>query len=160
MKGHNEMPGNGLAGASRRSNPIVMTPPPIHPENTRSHKPSVGANRPAGTANPRLLPPVAPNLTVLSDKQAAAMAVRLQVEARLCRLDTVKIDGKPIGDCTVGEVKTWAARRQTEQRAAGRDARFALALVANLPSHAVIRQWVKPAEADNSYDRAEAEYAA
>lgn len=105
--------------------------------------------------------PAAPNLTVLANKQRAAAEATARVGLRLCRLDTVTVDGKPIGDCTVAEVKTWAERRSADQRSAGRDARFALALVANLPSGAVIRDWWKSGEeVDTIYDRAEAEHAA
>lgn len=114
-----------------------------------------------GPAKPFAPSPAAPNLTVLADKQRAAAEATVRVLSRLCRLDTVTVDGKPIGDCTVAEVRLWADRRRNDQRAAGRDVRFALSLIgANLGSNEVIRKWVKPEEADTMYERAEAEYAA
>lgn len=76
-------------------------------------------------------------------------------------LDTIKINGMPIGDCTVGDVKLWATKRQNDAREATRDVRFALELAANLPSNEIIRDWWKnPAEIEELYRRAEEENAA
>jgi hypothetical protein len=77
-------------------------------------------------------------------------------------VDIVLIDGKPIGDCSVSEVRAWAARRDADRRAAGRDVQFALNLVANLPAGTVIREHWAPMlnDVDKMYDRAEAEHAA
>jgi hypothetical protein len=100
-------------------------------------------------------------LKVMSDKQTARMEARFQVETRLNRLDMVKIGDKSIGDCTAGEVRLWAAQRQSDMRSAGRDWRFAMVLTANLSSGAVIRHmWQNVYEIEEIYTRAEAEYAA
>jgi hypothetical protein len=95
----------------------------------------------------------ASRITKLADKQAAAAEVTLRV--RLSMLDTVLIDDKPIGDCTAGEARTWAERRKQDARDAGRDARFALSLAANLDGGSVLRDWWKnPAEVDALYESA------
>lgn len=102
-----------------------------------------------------------PDLKMLADKHQARMANAFIVQQKLSKLDTVYIGTKRIGDCTVKEVREWAELRLTDMRAAGRDARFALSLVATLPSNAIIREWwVKPAEVDELYAKAEAENAA
>ena len=133
----NPSPDGGMPKASRRSEPANPAP------------------------SPSVVAPAAPNLTALSDRMAARAAVSAQVQLRLCRLDTVLINGKPIGDCTVAETKAWASIRQQDSRHAARDARFALSLVANLPAAAVIRaHWTNPDEVDTIYAKAEAEYAA
>jgi hypothetical protein len=107
-------------------------------------------------------PPPRSNLTVLAEKQAARAKTSAAVQIKLSRLDTVLIDGKPIGDCSVSEVRAWAARRDADRRAAGRDVQFALNLVANLPAGTVIREHWAPMlnDVDKMYDRAEAEHAA
>jgi hypothetical protein len=103
----------------------------------------------------------AEKLKVLADKQAARNASTVAVMKRLCKLDTVMVNGKPIGDCMVAEVKAWAETRLSDMRAAGRDARFAMILVANLESNKVIRDhWRDPNEVDAQYAKAEAGYAA
>lgn len=103
----------------------------------------------------------AEKLKVLADKQAARNASTVKVMARLCKLDTVMVNGKPIGDCMVAEVKAWAETRLSDMRAAGRDARFAMILVANLESNKVIRDyWTNPDVVDAEYAKAEAGYAA
>ena len=109
----------------------------------------------AATATTSATPPAPP-----LDRAALRLAGKIAVELRLCRLDTVLIDGKPIGDCTVGEVKAWAERRKGDAREASRDVRFALSLVDNLENHKLIRKWVRPEEADARYTKAEAEHAA
>jgi len=87
------------------------------------------------------------------------LAARLRVETRLSRLDTVLVDGRPIGDCTVAQARAWATRRRLEMREAGRDQRFALALISNLGSGEIIRHhWRNAEEVDALYDKAEAEY--
>lgn len=120
-----------------------------------------GSHAASSVATPNAGSPRGSNLSVLADKQAAAGRQRLATEIRLSRLDTVLVDGKPIGDCLVSEVRAWAQRRKDDARTAGRDASFALNLVANLPGDAIIRQWWKRTEeVDQLYTRAEAEHAA
>lgn len=95
------------------------------------------------------------------DRAAERIAATLLVQRRHCRLDTVLIDDVPIGDCTVSQVRDWAGRRKQDMRNAGRDVRFALALVSNLKAADVIREWWRNgAEVDALYDKAEVEYAA
>jgi len=124
------------------------------------------AERQSGRATVEAIPKVAApsrsNLTALADKQAARARTSAAVQVKLTRLDTVMVDGKPIGDCTVAEVRAWAARRDADKRAAGRDAQFALNLVANLQGDVVIRQHWAPMlnDVDQMYDRAEADHAA
>jgi hypothetical protein len=120
-----------------------------------------GATRrsePAGVSlEPARKVPAAPTY----DRHAATVAAKAEVARRLSRLDTVTIDGKPIGDCIASEVRAWAETRQRDARSAGRDASFARSLAANLPGNAVIREWwTKPGEVDELYERAEADYAA
>lgn len=100
---------------------------------------------------------------VWGENQAAFAPSRsgMDAVARVVRqslLDTFQINGRPIGDCAVSEVRAWAERRQKDARTAGRDARFAMALVANLPGGEVIRSWWKdPDEVERIFKRAEAE---
>lgn len=97
----------------------------------------------------------APNAPSRAGQDAVAAVVRRSL------LDTIKINGMPIGDCTVGDVRLWATKRQNDAREASRDVRFALELAANLPSNEIIRDWWKnPAEIDELYRRAEEENAA
>jgi hypothetical protein len=128
----------------------------------RRSEPAITQSTPSGQA------PAAPNLTQLADKQAARGAANVATAVRLSRLDIVMIYGRSIGDCTVAQVREWAKHRETEMHErkremceAARDVRFALTLVANLPSGAVIRDWWKrPEEVDMIYASAEAEHAA
>lgn len=100
-------------------------------------------------------------LTAMADRQAAATTARIATEIRLSRLDSVMVDGKPIGDCVVIEVRNWAARRGRESREAGRDQRFAMHLVSGLPGNALIRAYHQDIdEVEKFYQSAEAEHAA
>jgi hypothetical protein len=103
-------------------------------------------------ATPSQSAPAAP----LADRHAARAEAVVAIHARLSRLDTVRIDGTPVGDCTVQQVRDWAERRRFDQRTAARDVRFALSLIgANLNRNEIIRRWIKPDEADELYRRAE-----
>lgn len=100
------------------------------------------------------------SITRMADRQAQRMQSRLATEVRLSKLDTVLIDGKKIGDCTVSEVREWAKLRLSDARAAKRDALFALNLTANLQGGTIIRNVWKPEDVDAIYQRAEADNAA
>ena len=100
------------------------------------------------------------SITRMADRHAQRMQSRMQTEARLSKLDTVLIDGKKIGDCTVAEVREWAKLRLADARTAKRDALFAMNLTANLDGGKVIRDVWKPDDADKIYQRAEADNAA
>lgn len=78
--------------------------------------------------------------------RTARTAAALHVHAVLNPLDFVRVDGTPIGDLTVGAVRTWAERRTRDAAEAGRDARFALALTANLESGQTLRTWYRNAD--------------
>lgn len=146
--------GHGCCDTQKRSAPAA--PQDATPQAERQ---SEGAS--TATTSTCLSPPRS-NLTALADKQAARARTSAAVQVKLTRLDTVMVDGKPIGDCTVAEVRAWAARREADKRAAGRDAQFALNLVANLQGDVVIRQHWAPMlnDVDQMYDRAEADHAA
>ena len=157
-------------GASQPTMPRVGTPPrevaagggqcSVDTHNQRA--PASSAVSAVSTAGEGATPAAAPKiaapprtLSAMADRQSAAMARKAATLVRLSRLDTVLIDGKPIGDCTVAEVRAWAERRRADARGAALDARFALSLVANLPSGEVIRQWWRDAaEVDKMYQRA------
>ena len=100
------------------------------------------------------------SITRMADRHAQRMQSRMQTEARLSKLDTVLIDGKKIGDCTVAEVREWAKLRLADARFAKRDALFAMNLTANLDGGKVIRDVWKPDDVDAIYQRAEADNAA
>ena len=110
---------------------------------------------------PMLAPPAYPTLSDLADKQAARAKDAIATMARLTRLDTFKINGVPIGSCTAGQVRAWAASRKRDSQLALRDERIAMALSSNIPSGDIIRDyWKDEAEIDKVFARAEAEYAA
>jgi hypothetical protein len=67
--------------------------------------------------------------------------------ARLSMLDTFKINGQPIGDCTAKEANAWATSRE-------RDARFVRMLTENLPPDQPIRKFRRPEDADQFYVKA------
>lgn len=67
--------------------------------------------------------------------------------ARLSMLDTFRINGQAIGDCTAKEARGWAGSRE-------RDARFVRMLTANLPDDEPIRKYRDATEADSLYERA------
>jgi hypothetical protein len=123
-------------------------------------------SEPANTGpTPKTGLPAAPSISILADKQQAAALARLRTMQRLSKLDEVRVEwpgfSKPIGDCTVAEVKRWIEIRQSDARRASRDVRFASVLVANLTSNAVLRDyWRNPAEVEKIYASAEAENAA
>lgn len=90
-------------------------------------------------------------------KHDEAVLTRAAVKRGL--LDTMMVFGKPIGDCLVSEVKTWADVRETEMHEASRDVRFARALVSNLASGERVRDWwggPREAEVEAIYASAEA----
>lgn len=127
-----------------------VRPRPLHRSESAIH-----------AVSPRQPAPAAPNLRELADKQQARSKATVETMIRLSKLDTVMVWDRKIGDCTVSQVREWAKHRETERRHAGRDTRFAWALVANLPSGAVIRDhWKDLDEVTKIYAKAEAEYAA
>jgi len=81
-------------------------------------------------------------------REAATNARAAVVQLTL--LDTFKINGRPIGDCTPREANDWAASRE-------RDARFVRLLTANLPESEPIRKYIRPEEVQHVYTMAEKE---
>lgn len=131
----------------------------VPPSREHAKPPGQRGSEPAKSGSaPRTVAPAAPTLSQ-RERDLQRVRATLIVERRLSRLDTVLIDGVAIGSRTVGEVRAWATRRSQDASAANRDARFALALVANLPSNELIKNWIKPEEADAAWAKAESEYA-
>lgn len=83
---------------------------------------------------------------------AAREEARSAVARVISKLDTFKINGRPIGDCTAEEAMGWRAARV-------RDARFVYLLAVNLPPGRPIREFIRPEEAEQFYVRAMAENA-
>lgn len=130
-------------------------PAPAHPKETAGGGEDESAIQYPSTSHAAPTAPLLP-----PDRIAERIAARVRVETRLCRLDTVLVYGKPIGNCTVAEARAWATERQQDAREASRDARFAFALISNLDSGQVIRDhWADPVEVDVLYERAQAEHA-
>jgi len=95
-------------------------------------------------------------LKEMADDQAASMASKLAVEAKYSRLDTFLIDGMPIGDCAVADVRKWANARDKDRKAAVLDVLFARSIVSqNLPGYRIVREVWGATEADALYARAE-----
>lgn len=72
----------------------------------------------------------------------------IKAAIRLSKLDTFRINGRPIGDCTPEEAVGWAVSRD-------RDVRFIRALISGLPPGRPIRETIKGEEADTIYDKSE-----
>lgn len=127
------------------------------------------------TAAPNTAPPAAPSspamraaaldksaeLKRLADKQVARTLANIETQKRLSKLDIVLVNGKPIGDCAVIEVRNWIRQRDVDRRMAARDVMFASNLILNLPGNAIVRdQWKDLDEVDRLYEKAEMENAA
>lgn len=82
-----------------------------------------------------------------SRPSTAGMAAVANI-ARLSLLDTLKIEGRAIGEWGVGEARTWARRT-------GINVRFVEMLTANLPLEDTIGRWIKADEADEIWKRAQ-----
>ena len=89
---------------------------------------------------------------VAGPSYAAREEARRAVAGVISKLDTFKINGRPIGDCTPEEAMGWRAARV-------RDARFVYLLAVNLPPGRPIREFIRPEEAESFYARAMAENA-
>jgi len=79
-------------------------------------------------------------------EQRAAKARTAEV-IRMSLLDTVTIDGRPIGDWQAGAARAWA-------RATGRHVRWVEMMTANMPPDDPIRRWLTPEDAQSLWQRA------
>ena len=92
----------------------------------------------------------------LSGRRAAEPTPEQRADARgyvaavISKLDTFKINGRPIGDCTPEEALAWRDSRS-------RDNRFVDMLVQGCPPNLPIRRFVKPDEAEVMYKIAQRE---
>lgn len=92
------------------------------------------------------------SLAAAGPSAAAREEARSAVARVISKLDTFKINGRPIGDCTPEEAMGWRAARV-------RDARFIYLLASNLPPGRPIRDFIRPEEAEQFYARAMQEHA-
>jgi hypothetical protein len=83
---------------------------------------------------------------------AAREAARMSVARVISKLDTFKINGKPIGDCTPEEAMGWRATKV-------REARFIYLMCSGLPPGRPIRDFIRPQESEEFYSRAMTETA-
>jgi coenzyme F420-reducing hydrogenase delta subunit len=102
-----------------------------------------GVTHPAVEAAVASYTPSSPAMRVIKLRAKARHDEAVLTKAVVKRglLDTMLVFGKPIGDCLVSEVKTWADVRETEMHEAGRDVRFARSLVSNLANGERVRDW-------------------
>ena len=89
--------------------------------------------------------PVAPPVMTQSAARAAMAAVASV--ARTSLLDTFKLNGKPLGDCTPEEANRWADKRASQ-------AKFVHLLTQNLPPGEPIRKWRRPEDVDAAFEQA------
>lgn len=121
-----------------------------HEHTNSSAPPSSGANVQANTISDQ--PQRAGSLTAAAPSLAAREEARGAVARILSRLDMLRINGRPIGDCTPEEAMAWRAVRVKETR-------FIWMLCSGLPPHLPIRDFIRPQEADEMWSRAERESA-
>jgi len=112
--------------------------------------PSSGVNRVANTASPT--PQRVGSLLASGPSSTARDDARSAVARVLSQLDRLRINGRMIGDCTPEEAMGWRAKRVTETR-------FIWMLCSGLPPGRPIRDFIRPAEADELWARAEREAA-
>jgi hypothetical protein len=79
---------------------------------------------------------------------AAKEEARVATAHVLSKLDTFRVNGKPIGDCTPEEALNWRASRV-------RDSRFVWLICAGIPAGHRIRDYIKPDDAEAFYQRAQ-----
>jgi hypothetical protein len=154
--------GHSPSDTQTRCAPAIPSPDAGRPQAGQRSELATEAATPRHTAPaaPPILGAKQAKLKILADKQQIAAKALARTAIRLSRLDTVLVFGKQIGNCTVAEVRGWIAIREREMREAGRDVQFARNLIANLPSHAVLREWWKSGdEVEAIYEKAEADNA-
>jgi hypothetical protein len=134
------------AAARRRAKSEAI----IDAKTTGSAPPSSGANGVRSTIGES--PQRAGSIAAAGPSPAAREEARSAVARVISKLDTFKINGRPIGDCTPEEAMGWRAARV-------RDARFVYLLASNLPPGRPIRDFIRPEEAEQFYARAMQEHA-
>lgn len=77
-------------------------------------------------------------------RRAAQAAVSTKLMKSL--LDTIEVEGRPIGDWQAGEARAWARRN-------GRMIHFVEMLTANMPPDDLIRKWIQPEMAAEYWQR-------
>jgi hypothetical protein len=101
----------------------------------------------------RNMPPQrASGLTIAGPSRAEMDEARHAVARVISKLDTFKVNGRPLGDCTAQEAMAWRASRV-------RDARFVYLAAVNLPPDRPIRDFITAAEIERLYQQAQAETA-
>jgi hypothetical protein len=85
--------------------------------------------------------------SIAAREEARGFAARV-----ISKLDTFRINNRPLGDCTPEEALGWRASRL-------RDARFILLAVSNLPPGRPIRDSITASEIEEYYARAQVELA-
>ena len=97
-------------------------------------------------------PQRASGLTIAGPSRAEMDEARHAVARVISKLDTFKVNGRPLGDCTAQEAMAWRASRV-------RDARFVYLAAVNLPPDRPIRDFITAAEIERLYQQAQAETA-
>lgn len=75
-------------------------------------------------------------------------AARGVVARVISKLDTFKINGRPIGDCTPTEASGWSDTKKREMR-------FIYLVTSGLPPNLPIRQFIRPDEAEAFWEQAQ-----
>lgn len=95
------------------------------------------------------------DIAEMARRQRIAHKSKVEEIVRQSRLETIMVFGKPIGDCSVSEVRLWIDAREREAHEALADVRFAKALVSNLTGNVIIREtWRDMDEVEKLYERA------
>jgi len=80
----------------------------------------------------------------------AARGAAITAAAARSLLDTFMVNGRPIGDVSAGEARSWARNRKVEWR-------FVELITAGVMDNQPLRRWVTPDEADAALRRAQAD---
>jgi len=110
------------------------------PKPSTSSRSAEGRDQPSSGNHEAFIPPSRPAAPSTAGMAAAANVVRLSL------LDTIDIEGTPVGQCTAGFARSWA-------RKTGRHARWVMLLTSNLPPDDKISRWVTPQDAAELWRR-------
>jgi hypothetical protein len=134
------------AGTASPTSPAAGSPKDVYVHDHRRAKPGRAGSPDIGIEKPNRLLPNKPRVSpadLLRSRTAIAKSV----------LDTLFVNGRPVGDITAAEALAWAEKQ-------GRESRIVHALAHGLPPNARIRDWVKPEEAERRVKEVEAAHAA